>query len=147
MVDVYMDEEVDPDQLLSVLVPVLPQGIEVVSTEPVPVSAPALPSLVSSALYCVTLEGIPQATVAERTGRLLAHETVEVTFRRKTYDLRPLVGELAARPDGDRVMLEATLLRTTSGRIGRPDVLVEALGLAEHARHVHRARITFEQAG
>jgi len=46
--------------------------------------------------------------------------------------------------EGGEVVLEAVLLRLPSGRIGRPDVLLEALGLLERARCIHRARIVFD---
>ena len=43
------------------------------------------------------------------------------------------------------VMLDAVLLRDEKGRIGRPDVLLEALGLSEHAVGMCRTAILFDE--
>ena len=147
VVDVYLDQAVTPAALVAALEPALPAEISVLSAEQVPLKSAALPSLISRAIYEISLEGIAPAEVKQCVDELWTQETLEVVFRRRTFDLRPLIGALAVQCKGDGVTIEATLLRSESGRIGRPDVLLEALGLRERARHVRRVRIVFEAQG
>jgi radical SAM-linked protein len=149
MVDVLLYEARSPQALLDALAPALPEGIAVVEAHPVPLQDPPLPTLISHLVYHIALESITVEEVSDRARALMARDTLEVTFRRKTFDLRALVGALAAREGQARSgpVLEATLLRAPSGRIGRPDVLLDALALSAHARQVHRKRIVFRETG
>lgn len=142
-VDVVLDRAVPPDEWGPALAPVLPAGIAVSMVEEVPLHAPAQPSLIESAAYAFTLVGISAAEVAQRAQSFLAREAYETTFRGKSFDMRALVGALSARDKGDNVVLEAVLLRDERGRIGRPDVLLNVLGLTEYAQRLHRTRIHF----
>jgi radical SAM-linked protein len=147
VIDILLDEPLPPEEMMASLEPVLPRGISVVEVDEVLLKDPALPSLISKARYEITLAGLPRAEVEERVAELMDRDTFQVVFRRKTFDLRALIGSLVTRPadaqDGGTVTLEATLLRNSKGRIGRPDVLLEALGLSAYARRVHRTHIVF----
>jgi radical SAM-linked protein len=145
VVDVFFDEPLSPEALMDALKPVLPAGISAVEARQVPLKGPALPSLILHAVYHITLENVDAGKVERRANELMAHETFEVRFRRKTFDLRPLIGALRVWGTDAGPVLEATLLRDKNGRIGRPDVLLEALGLSEKARSVHRVRIAFAE--
>jgi len=136
--------------------PMCPPGIEILGAQTVPLRGPALPSLIRSARYRVTLFGVSQAEVAARVRALLARDEVPVTSRRrasgrrqgKAFDLRPLIGSLNVLPSEDvttesEVTLEAELLRDASGRIGRPDTLIEVLDLGANVHGIHRTEIQF----
>jgi radical SAM-linked protein len=144
VVDIWLDEPLSPSALVEALDPALPLGLSVVEARVVPLRGPALPTLISCAVYQIALDGVSVDEIAARVERFMARETLEVQFRRKTFDLRPLVGALTVQKVEPHPVLEAVLLRDRSGRIGRPDVLLEALGLGERARRVHRLRIAFE---
>jgi radical SAM-linked protein len=143
IIDVLLDEPLSAAQVILSLDPALPPGISVVEARHVPLTDPPLPSLICKAHYQLTLTGIPRAVVEGHVTKLMDRKECLVEFRRKTFDLRPLIGSLAVCGAGDRVTLEADLLRNPRGRIGRPDVLLQALGLSEHARRMHRTRIVF----
>jgi radical SAM-linked protein len=145
VVDVFLEEPISPEVLMDALVPVLPAGISAVEVRQVSLKGPALPSLISHTVYHIALQGVGAKEVERRASELMAQETLKVQFRRKTFDLRPLIGALTVGGTEDGPVLEATLLRDKSGRIGRPDVLLQALGLSEQARSVHRVRIAFEE--
>jgi radical SAM-linked protein len=149
-VDVLTTEPLCGEEMIALLEPALPTGIKVVSAAPVPLRAPARPALIRRADYEVALAGVSTAEVARRVEDLLTRDAVEVTFRRKTYDLRPLIASLRVRPAGEATTVGGTttvvdmaLLRDAGGRIGRPDVVLEALGLSAYARRIHRTRIVF----
>ena len=175
VIDVILDEPLSADEVIASLEPTLPRGISIVAVEQVPHKSPALPSMIRQATYLVTLVGVSEKEVEQRVADLMHRDTLQVEFRRKTFDLRPLIGSLALKrtlpraehwahtpgetdvsraphdPRGaydpcryDTTTLEAALLRDRKGRIGRPDVLLKALGLSEYARRIDRVSITFE---
>ncbi|MFL7810064.1 MAG: TIGR03936 family radical SAM-associated protein, partial [Anaerolineae bacterium] len=147
MVDVYLEEVLDPASVIAALAPALPVGIGVSSAIRALTGDPALPNQISGAEYRLSLAEVSLENVSQRVDELLAMERCQVEFRRKTYDLRPLIGPLSVHTDGGWTVIEALLLRSASGRIGRPDVLLEALDLAAHVRGVHREQIVFGEAG
>ena len=143
VVDVVLEEPLPEADLLASLEPALPLGLSVVSAAQVPLRAPALPSLISRAIYEITLPDVSMKEVEQRVSALLARESAEIEFRRKRFDFRPLIGSLAPRKHGDAVVIVASLLRDERGRIGRPDVLLVALGLDTCVREIHRKQIVF----
>lgn len=145
-VDVILDRPISLDKWIPMLQPVLPVGIAVSEVNEVSLQAPAQPSLIESAAYEFWLAGISAAEVRSRVSSFMALETFEATFRGKSFDMRPLVGILTVRETGEYVVIEAVLLRDEQGRIGRPDVLLAALGLTDYARRLHRTQINFHLA-
>jgi radical SAM-linked protein len=146
-IDVYLEEPITAGALLEALAPVMPPGLRAQSAQEVALKGPALPSVILHAVYHIELAGVALRTVRERVETFLQRDACEVTFRRKTFDLLPLVGALDVAEDEDAVVLTAVLVRLASGRIGRPDVLLDALGLAAHARRVRRTQIAYQLPG
>jgi radical SAM-linked protein len=127
-----------------------PQGLVIESISEVPLKAPPMPNLIRKAAYTVVLRGISAWQVEQRVRDLLSQEEIEVEFRHKRFDLGPLietldVRALPAQDAGQEVVLEMTLLRDEKGRIGRPDVVLEALGCEQFVKRIHRTQIVFEQ--
>jgi radical SAM-linked protein len=145
VVDVYLTQATGAPDLLEALAPAMPPGLAAHSAREVPLRGPALPSVIVHAVYRVELVETDLALVRRETAAFLRCERSEVTFRRKTFDLRPLVGSVDVSAEGDTVVLCVTLLRVPSGRIGRPDVFLEELGLAPFARRIHRLEIAFNE--
>ena len=160
VLDIILYEPVSELEITRALDPVMPPGIVVVSAETVELKSPALATLFVQAVYDIHLVDIGEKEVERRITDLLERKTVPVEFRRKQFDLRPLVGSLILSrvhaPDGaypaDRghpadqghpLTLRAVLLQDDRGRIGRPDVLMQALGLSEHVRAMHRVQVLF----
>jgi len=128
--------------------PTMPPGISVVSVFEVPRRDPALATQFRHAVYQIVLCGIERTEVETRITELLNKSEAPIQFRRKTFDLRPLIGTLAVSPalseQPETVILEATLLRDERGRTGRPDVLVQALALEPHVRQMVRQELSFQ---
>jgi radical SAM-linked protein len=143
VLDVLLEEALAPADLLSAVEPTLPIGISARSAETVALKGPALPSQIAYAVYEIALVGVGHAGAQRRAADLMQRDALEVEFRRKRFDLRPLIGALTAYMDRGQVSLEAKLLCDTTGRIGRPDVLLDALDLTPYARAVHRVQIAF----
>jgi len=161
VLDIILYEPVPGQEITRALDPVMPPGLVVVSAETVELKSPALATLFVQAVYDVLLVDVGGKEVEHRIADLLERKTVPVEFRHKQFDLRPLVGSLTLSevrpPDGaspadeghpadkdHTLTLRAVLLQDERGRIGRPDVLMQALGLSEHVRETHRVQLLFQ---
>jgi radical SAM-linked protein len=135
--------------VLEALDEVMPPGFSVVSVSEVSRQDPALATLFQEAHYQIVLEDIEPSEAQARITEWMAKEEAIVEYRRKSFDLRPLVGALSlgtsSPAEPGRVFLEATLLRDQRGRIGRPDVLLQALGLDPFVRAMVRQEMLFGQ--
>jgi radical SAM-linked protein len=144
------DEDV-PDLARTVrdaLEPAMPPGISFVSVAEVSRRDPAMATRFAHARYRIALEGIEHAVVESRITELMGKSKVPIQFRRKTFDLRPLIGSLALLPtsseEPDIIHLDAILLRDERGRTGRPDTLVQALELEPYVRQMVRQELVFQ---
>ena len=173
VLDIIVMEPCSAQEAVDALKPVMPCSgertcISIVSAKEIPLKSPALATLFRQATYHITLSDIAENEVEHRVTDLLRQEEVPVEFRRKRFDLRPLIGSLqvgsapthtgreAPPPEPDileiertrptNCLLKATLVRDDRGRIGRPDVLLQALGLNEHAQRIHRQQMVFDEA-
>ncbi len=142
--DIILDEPLAAPELQARLEQTLPPGIAIVSIAAVPLRAPARPSMIRRADYWVTLRGISRPALRQRVDKLVHQTHVEIEFRRKRFDLRPLIEALTIRSINDIMILEMRLLRNAQGRLGRPDAVLAALDLGEFAQHIHRTQIIFE---
>jgi radical SAM-linked protein len=152
--DIILTEAVPAQDVICALEPVMPPGLTVLSAREVAIKHPALTTLFDRAVYDILLADIDKDDVKRRITKMLDREEVPVEFRRKTFDLRPLIGSLtlgeASAADtvhraikGRTMVLRAVLLGNERGRIGRPDVLMRALELGEHVRRIHRAQVIY----
>jgi radical SAM-linked protein len=144
VLDVILYEPVSELEVTRALDPVMPPGIVVVSTETVELKSPALATLFVQAVYDILLVDVGEKEAERRITDLLERKTVPVEFRRKHFDLRPLVGSLTLSGAYPPLTLRAVLLQDDRGRIGRADVLMQALGLSEHVRATHRVQVLFQ---
>jgi len=118
-----------------------PAGLVIYGFEEVPIKEDALPTLVTSADYRITVADIELEDLRQRVAALLAAPSLERTRNKKTYDLRPLVLSLEVNDDSS---LSAQLVTGDQGA-GRPDELVEALGLDPLQAKIHRLRLSLRE--
>ena len=153
VVDVLLDagDEDEAELVRTVgdaLEPVMPPGLSVLLVVEVPWGDPALATQFSHARYQIVLEGIDRSEVERQVAALMEKPKVPIRFRRKSFDLRPLIGSLDVLPassgDVDTLWLEATLLQDARGRIGRPDHVTQALELEPYVRRMVRTELAFQ---
>jgi radical SAM-linked protein len=154
VVDVLLYAKAEPDDpdlaetVQEALEPTMPPGLSLVSVTEVPRQNPALATLFERAVYEIILGGVDRAEVERRVTALLDQREAPITFRRKTFDLRPLIGALVVEPtpaqEPGAVSLVATLLQDKRGRIGRPDALIQALDLEPYVRRMVRTELVFD---
>ena len=155
--DMRLEHEISLDGLREKLQGTLPTGIQVMDVESVDERAPALQTQVISAEYEVSLtESSPSTSlrtsfgseVKRRIESVLESESIIRTRRGKEYDLRPLVEELsltpAPLPEGEGQEMRVFMkLAAREGATGRPEEVLDVLGIAFEDTRIERTRLIF----
>jgi len=131
-----------------------PPGLTILQVEPVDEHGPALQTQVVSAEYRVTLlETVSEPDLQQRLDHLLGAVALPRQRRDKPYDLRPLIEELTLIPNpsrstpvgpplgegqGLRVFMR---LAARDGATGRPEELLDALGIPLETTRIERTRL------
>jgi radical SAM-linked protein len=150
-VDIVLSPPVPLDELCSRLADALPPGVELVGAEEVPLKATALQSQLIGADYTIILYAAADEAagldIDRRIARCLAATEIWRERERKgevyRYNLRPLILELRnlgydPQSEEQRIFLR---VQQRAGATGRPDEVVAALGLDDHARTLRRDRL------
>jgi radical SAM-linked protein len=149
MLDVWLDEGMEPNKVLQRLRPLLPAGLKANTVSAVDLRAPSLQSQMRAADYRVTIAALePAAAARARVQALLAAPVLlrqrQHKGRLQTYDLRPLVQRIQVEDHGDgKQVLEMRLQASPQGA-GRPDEVLDALGLSLMLHRMQRTRLCFE---
>ncbi len=147
--DVWLERPMDVHQVRRKLERAQPPGLRIRHVEEVPLDEPALQNRVRAAEYEVRfLE--PVVDLAERVARLMAADHLhrpKPGKRGGTYDLRPLIEALEVRPQrvdepAPRLWMR---LRAEPGATGRPDEVLDALGLPWEIARVERTRLIWSE--
>jgi len=158
VMDIVLSRHISPYNFAKRLKPHLPPGLEVLSVEEVYLRLPSLQSQMRYAEYRVMVES--EETLAEmekRVEQMLSAQSLPRQRERKgrltEYDLRPLIDDLwiegpssARSPDRRREGTACVLgmrLQSDSQATGRPDEVLEAMGLGELPRSIERTRCLF----
>jgi len=140
--DLWLEEPVEPERIVQALTRTLPEGLAIRSIEEVPPGASSLPSQVVAARYAVTVETtVPADEIQRRIEELLAAETLPRERRGRPYDLRPLILSLRLEEACAGEIVLTMLLSAREGATGRPEEVLDALGLADSVFRVTRKSI------
>jgi len=152
--DIILAPPLPLDEVTARLRSTLPPGVTLVDVQELPDKTTALQNLIIGAEYAIVLYAEPGdidgADLQARIDRLLATDEVWRVRERKgkpyAYNLRPLILEL--RYTGYDAVAEehCIFLRTQmrAGATGRPDEVVDALGLDDFPRTLRRECLYFE---
>jgi len=137
IVDIVIEDELSPAELVAQLQPSLAPGIEVHAAVEMALDAPAVMASVASSDYIVELASA--ADLAEPIARFLASSSVPYQRSRKgttkQSDMRPAVLSLWTDADGK---LGMRLRLDVEGLAVRPEEVVQALDPGWQVRRVHR---------
>jgi radical SAM-linked protein len=152
-IDIILSPPLPPEEVCSRIVEKLPPGVILHSVEELPLNAPALQGLLIGADYTILIYAEPgeleSATIEAAIANFLAQSEIwrerERKGERYTYNLRPLVFELQylgydLQNEEHRIFLR---VQQRAGATGRPDEVVAALGLDDHARTLRRDRLYY----
>jgi radical SAM-linked protein len=151
IVDLWLGSPVEVEPVRQALQTAAPPGLGIASVEAVDEHGPALQTRVASADYEIALlEPIDARAVQERIADLLAADRLPRQRRGKEYDLRPLVESLSftacPSPAGSREELRVMMrLAAREGATGRPEEVLDELGLPLEAVRVERTRLIFAE--
>jgi radical SAM-linked protein len=140
--DLWLEQPVGPERIVQALTGTLPEGLAIRGIEEVPLNAPSLPAQVRAAEYAVTVETtVPADEIRRRIEELLAAGTLPRERRGRPYDLRPLILDLCLEEAYAGGCVLTMLLSAREGATGRPEEVLDALGLADGFFQVTRRRI------
>lgn len=145
VVDIRLNEGVDLSDLIARLQEVMPAGIRLLRIVEVDPLAPALQAEVMAAEYEITLAGaLETSELKRRIEELWASTSVQRERRGKLYDLRPLIEDLQLVVD-DAQSEPVLRMRLTSreGATGRPEEVLDALGISSEDSLTERTRLIF----
>jgi radical SAM-linked protein len=153
LLDVVFSPPVPLKELAARIRAALPPGVTLHDAWEAPLKAEAPAQHLIGADYTIVLYAepgeLPAAEVQRRIGDLLAQEAIWRERQRKgewySYNLRPLIFELAdagydATAEEQRIFLR---VQQRTGATGRPDEVVQALGLDDFPRTLRRERLYF----
>jgi radical SAM-linked protein len=144
LIDVTLERPLAPRDFASAVARQLPAGISVSQMEEVYPTLPALQTQVQAAEYLAIVEDSETVQQIEaRLDALLASERLPRQRRNREYDLRPLVEELWLESRDESQYTLGMRLRAGEGGTGRPDEVLDQLGLAEHVKGITRTRLFF----
>ena len=146
LADIWLEEQMEPQQVHRQLAAKMAPGVTVHQVEKVPLSEPALPALTAGAIYVVTiLDPVNMAALRRRIDDLLAADSLVRERghgrKRKAYDLRPLIYELEVAQTADGAAQLHMRLALMPSETGRPDEVLLALGLDPLSARIHRSKI------
>ena len=141
VLDMKLEQDIPLESLPTRLNSTLPSGLQVVEVEQVDERAPSLQTQVLSAEYEVTLtEAIDESQLERKVDSVIESKSIPRERRGKTYDLRPLIDEVSLLSDGKIFMR----LAAREGATGRPEEVLDILGIAFEGTRIERTRLIFQ---
>ena len=146
VLDVRFNEEIPTEEIASRLKDNLPPDIQVTNVKSVDERLPALQTQVLSATYDIHLtEPVDGSDLTRKVEELMLSESLPRERRGKFYDLRPLIEVLSmATEENGKIWLHMTL-SARDGATGRPEEVLNALGIEPEYTRVERTRLIFQE--
>lgn len=145
VMEMRLDQQMECQEVFARLDRVLPPGLRVLGAEQVDERGPAVQTQVLSADYEVIIpQSVELDDLGQRVRSLLSAVSLPRERRGRPYDLRPLIEDLdAALAGGHEVVLHMRLL-AQEGATGRPDEVLEALGVDRMRVRIERTALHFK---
>jgi radical SAM-linked protein len=142
MLDLWLEEPMDPEVIGTKLGRTLPEGLTIISVKEANLDEPALTTRVRSAEYTVTVEvSEPAEEIRHRSKELLAVQSLPRQRRGRSYDLRPLIEWLEVKEEQAGEVVLEIVLAARQGATGRPEEVLDALALSDSFFRVCRERL------
>jgi radical SAM-linked protein len=149
LLDVWLAEPLAQEEAFAWLQSTLPPGLEVLGIEEVDLKAPSLQSQMRAADYRALVRSEePLEAIRTRVQALL--DTPSLLRQRhhkgkwQAYDLRPFIQSVAVEPGQAGTYTIAMRLQASFQGAGRPDEVLDALGLSLAPHSVERTNLYFE---
>ena len=141
LVEIWLETELPEVQIFDQLMESVPPGMEISQVEAIDQNEKKIPNLVNAVEYQITLiEQFPD--LIERIDLIWLSKTIFRERRGKTYDLRPLLEWIKVLPaSSDGYQLISLRLAARTGATGRPDEVLNAMGIPIYQARIHRTAI------
>jgi len=107
-----------------------PQGLSVINLQRIPIYSPALTTITRSAVYEINFfSQISPDELQIKMETLYATPSIIRNRRNKDYDLKPLIEKFSFSHDQDLNTIMNIQMAARDSAMGRPDEVVEALGI------------------
>jgi radical SAM-linked protein len=145
IMDMWLNADCEISGLRVDLQAALPRDIQILTIESVDERAPALQTQVTAAEYEATLPDDFASDLTSSLSAVLEAESLPRERRGKPYNLRPLIESLEAAPaDGSGKTRLFMRLTAREGATGRPEEVLDALGIPPETVRVERTRLIFQ---
>jgi radical SAM-linked protein len=147
LVDLWVEDETDLAQLPGGLQEAAPPGLKILNVAEVDEKSPPLQTQILSAEFEAVLSGDQNISeLDKKLSTVLQADTLPRERRGKPYDLRPLIEELRRLdPDVDGQPRLFMRLSAREGATGRPEEVLDALGLPLDGIHTERTQLIFKE--
>ncbi len=147
LLDVWLEEPLPVEGFAKALAPVLPGGLEIGQVRQVDLKEPAMQTRIVATEYRVTIEWGELATEVEtRIERALAATELPHERRGRRYNLRPLIERLWLEKATEGTVMLGMQLASREKATGRPEAVLEVLGMGEPFARYHRRRLIWTRA-
>jgi len=142
IMDLIFEKYVPVINIEKKLINALPPGLQVLKISEIRIDAPKLQKRIFAAEYTATFN----TNITETEIRsLLRTNQIYRERRGKTYDLRPLILDLSTLPQGNESQIQLYMkLSARDGATGRPDEVLNALGIDPLSAQIHRTSLIFK---
>ncbi|MBI5961846.1 MAG: DUF2344 domain-containing protein [Chloroflexi bacterium] len=146
VLDVRFNEEIPTQEIADRLKDSLPRDIHITQVESVEERLPALQTLVLSAEYQVHLtEPVQGSDLMRKIEEIKNSEALPRERRGRFYDLRPLIERLDLETEADGKHCLFMILAAREGATGRPEEVLNVLGIEPEYTRVERIRLIFKE--
>jgi radical SAM-linked protein len=144
IMDFRLNEDLALEEISSRLKGTLPPDIQILNIESVDERAPALQTQIVSASYEAHLtEPVEGPELTRKVEQIMMAESLPRERRGKPYDLRPLIEMLSVVTEANGKSWLRMTLAAREGATGRPEEVLDALGIAPDTARVERTRLIF----
>jgi radical SAM-linked protein len=149
LLDLWLAQALAPEEVVRRLRPSLPSGLDVLAVHQVPLRSPSMQSQMRAADYRAEVRSAEPVEAVEARVQMLLESPAVLRQRHhkgkwQTYDLRPMVQSVTVELGGAGTHVLFMRLQTSPEGAGRPDALLEALGLALAPHTITRTNLYLE---
>ncbi|MCX6082566.1 MAG: TIGR03936 family radical SAM-associated protein [Chloroflexi bacterium] len=146
LVDMWIDGDVNLATLPARLEKAVPPGLGIIKVEDVDEKSPPLQTQVTFAEYEATMfYQVDSDWLASQISACLQAETLPRERRGKAYDLRPLIESINIIDlDSEGNKRLSILLAAREGATGRPEEVLDALGIPYEETRIERCQFLFK---
>ena len=147
LVDLWVEGETDLSRLPGDLQEAVPPGLRILNVAEVEEKSPPLQTQILSAEFEAVLSGEKNSSALDKKLSTVLHaDSLPRERRGKAYDLRPLIEELKLiDPEADGHPRVFMRLSAREGATGRPEEVLDALGIPLDGIHTERTRLIFKE--